>query len=129
MCLSWGPRASSKLGHLDLYPRSQEPIFKNGRKPVSQKHLMQTVFLCKNVPCKHRMKYQNHFLENRSLWPTFWIKMSFHHYNWNTSHSNMARANHLILYRNKYSPESVLRTVDNSGYHVSLLRYWHFKFC
>ncbi len=28
-----------------------------------------------------------------------------------------------------YSPESVLRTVDNSGYHVSLLRYWHFKFC
>ena len=27
-----------------------------------------------------------------------------------------------------YSPESVLRTVDNSGYHVSLRRYWHLNF-
>ncbi len=108
MCIPWGARGSSKLGHLDLYSRSQEPIFQNGRKPVSQRHLMRTVLLCQNVPCNHRMKYQNHFTENRSLWPTFWVKMSFHHYNWNASHSNMARGNHLILSRNNTWPWDIL---------------------
>ena len=52
----------------EFVPGSLWPIFKVTVDNCQKR-------LCQNVRCKHKIKYQNHFAENRSLGPTFTTEM------------------------------------------------------